>query len=125
MALMHAYFDESYSPDGERFFSVAGYLFGADSARALDAKWADSLQRFNLPYFRMSACAHGNDPFDLLTREERIAVETEMIRHITEHAKVGVCTSISERLVLSTPKDPIDPHGSAYTLLCYLSLSRC
>lgn len=122
MALIHAYFDESYSPNEERFFSVAGYLFEADSARELDAKWANSLRRFDLPYFRMSACAHGNKPFDRLTREECIAVETEVIGHIKEHAKVGICTSISERLVLNTPRDPIDLLESAYTLLCYLSL---
>ena len=123
VALIQAYFDESYSEKGERFCCVAGYLFDPDSARALDTKWADTLRRFkDLPYFRMSSCAHGNEPFDRLDKDERIAVEKEVISHIAAHAKVGICTSISDQLVLDTPIDPIDPHGSAYTFLCYHSL---
>lgn len=70
----------------------------------------------------MSACAHGNAPFDRLTKDECIEIEKEMIDHIKAHAKAGICTSVSDQLLREIPVDPVDPHGSAYTLLCYHSL---
>jgi hypothetical protein len=122
VALIEAYFDESYSDKGDRHFCVAGYVFDTDKCRQLDTAWAATLTRFNLPYFRMSACAHGNPPFDRLTKGERIDAATEMIGHINKYAKFGIVTTVSEAAVLKSEKDPVDPLGSAYTLLCYLSL---
>jgi hypothetical protein len=121
VAPIHAYFEEGPSDTGERFLCVAGYIFDGDGARAFDSRWAATLQRFELPYFRMSACAHGSEPFHKLTKDERSNVEEEVIRHIKEHARIGFCTSISDRLALET-LEPADPYGSAYALLSFHSL---
>ena len=122
MTLFEAYFDESYLAEGDRHFVVAGYIFDEDNARLLDAKWAASLGRYNLPYFRMSSCAHGNPPFKHLTKAECIAVEKEMIRHVIAHALFGIYYSVSAQNIADIPIDPVDPFPTPYTLLCYWSL---
>src|SRR5260370_16083601 len=89
VAMLEAHFDESGSHAGSPALCVAGYLFKKEDAKALDLKWKGVLDHFNLPYFRMSACAHGNYPFDKLCREQRIEVETLMIELIREHMLFG------------------------------------
>lgn len=122
MALIHAYFDESGSDQEDRFFCVAGYIFEKNPCLQLDWEWRALLDGFGLEFFRMSDCAHGNGPFAKLTKQERDRAARTAIGSITRHAKVGVCTAISEALVLRLEKDPVDPLASAYSLLCYLSL---
>ena len=58
MALMEAYFDESGTHEGSPFVCVAGYLFEKGNAAALNADWRAMLKGNDLPFFRMSDCAH-------------------------------------------------------------------
>jgi hypothetical protein len=79
LMLIEAYFDESGSHHDSPVLSVAGYVFDKDRCLELDYKWKFVLDQFSLPYFRMSACAHGTRPFDNLSLPERVDVETRMI----------------------------------------------
>lgn len=63
MQPVEAYFDESGSHANSPVLCVAGYIIERDARIKLDAEWATVLQHFNLPFFRMSACAHGTEPF--------------------------------------------------------------
>ena len=101
VAFLECYFDESGSHDGSPVLCVAGYLFDKDQCKSLDLKWKASLERYKLPFFRMSACAHNTDdvkiyPFEHLSAAECIAVEKEMIGHINEHALLGVAVAVNE-----------------------------
>jgi hypothetical protein len=71
------YFDESGSDEGSPLLCVAGYLLEKEECRALDLKWKAVLDRFQLPYFRMSSCAHNTKPFDHLSRDECIEAERQ------------------------------------------------
>jgi hypothetical protein len=96
VALLQSFFDESYGPDG--LVCVAGYVFTKSRAQALDKAWRKMLDDWELPYFRMSACAHGNEPFDTLCKDDRIKVEKEAIALVHRHALHGVAATV----------DPVD-----------------
>jgi hypothetical protein len=101
VAFLECYFDESGSHDGSPVLCVAGYLFEKERCKELDLKWKEVLDRFQLPYFRMSACAHNNlphpvEPFGHLSPEECIEAEKAMIALINEHATLGVAVTVNE-----------------------------
>jgi hypothetical protein len=79
VTIVQAYFDESDSHAGAPALSVAGFVFNPQSCLELDDQWLAVLERYELPYFHVVDCAHGNRPFDKLTKDECIAVEKEMI----------------------------------------------
>ena len=123
VALIQAYFDESDSHDGAVALTVAGFVFTSEESLKLDEKWLSVLERYELPYFHMVDCAHGNRPFDKLTKEQCIAVEKEMIAIIREHVLFGMAVSIPER-----DYDEIFPrgyaqYGSAYSYCCHTCIA--
>lgn len=63
---------------------------------SLDREWGEVLDRYELPYFRMSSCAHGNYPFNKLSRDVRIEVETSVIELINKYAAFGVAVAVNE-----------------------------
>jgi hypothetical protein len=91
--LIESYFDESFD---KNILCVAGYIFTRPKGRLLDEEWRRMLVRYKLPYFRMSACNHGSFPFDRLTKQERIAVQTEAIRLIGKYAVLGSTVTIDQ-----------------------------
>jgi hypothetical protein len=93
MSLVESYFDESCRDDFP-VLCVAGYIFHSDEAKELSWKWNQVLQRFDLPYFRMVSCAHGNKPFKHLELCDRIQVQTEMIDLIKTHAALGMAVTV-------------------------------
>jgi hypothetical protein len=109
--LLEAYFDESGSHEGAPVLCVAGYLFERTKREQLDLLWKSVLDRYQLPFFHMVDCAHGNSPFNKLTKEERIAVESEMIAIIREHASFGFAVAVVEKeyneLFQKTPAIPL------------------
>lgn len=134
MAILEAYFDESGSHDGSPVLCVAGYLFEKDRCRLLDLAWKDALDRFGLPYFHMVDCAHGIEPFDKLSKDERVAVETEMIQLIRSHALFGMGVAVVEsenneifppsaRIALPSDELTTPLPGSAYSYCCWTALS--
>ena len=56
--LVEAYFDESGSHDGSPVLCVAGFIIEKEKCKRMDDDIAETLEKFHLPYFRMSACAH-------------------------------------------------------------------
>lgn len=122
VAFLECYFDESGTHGGSPVMCVAGYLFDKDQCKALDVKWKEVLDRFRLPYFRMSACAHGQKPFDQLSPQQCIDVEKEMIQLINEHALLGAAVAVNER-DYNTWFEGNNPAGSAYSFCCWQVLA--
>lgn len=70
----------------------------------------------------MSSCAHGTKPFDVLTKDQRIEVETEMIGLIKKFAAFGIAVTIEQKMF-----DAIVPElpeiGSAYSFCAHTCLT--
>ncbi len=74
---------------------VAGYVFSAEQCRRFDQEWLEVLEEFNLPYFRMSECAHASGAFTG-RREICDPVARRMIGIIKRRAERGIITSVSD-----------------------------
>lgn len=99
LQLIEAYFDESGSGINSPILCVAGYVFEKDAAIMLDEEWAEVLHKYHLPYFRMSSCAHGTEPFvELKKNGETVQVEKEMIKIIKERASCGIAVTVEPSL---------------------------
>lgn len=88
------FFDESASHDGAPFLCLAGLIFEKEQAIKLSRQWRKILEWRRLPYFHMVDCAHGNWPFDHLTKDERIDVARRMIEIIKRRAVQGLAVTI-------------------------------
>ncbi len=118
MTVIQAFFDESYGPDG--LLCVAGYVFTKAGARGLTREWSNMLKRHGLPYFRMSACAHGNDPFDKLGAPTRDQIAREAIRMIVKYAAFGVANTANEKeFAEKVPKGKTIAHVGCYEFLTW------
>lgn len=96
MALLQAYFDESYGGGGP--MCVAGYVFTKSNLNVFDRQWRRLLKRYGLPFFRMSVCAQGAKPFKKLSMEQRIAVETAAIGLIRKYAACGFAVTVDPQV---------------------------
>lgn len=94
IVLIKSYFDESYDRD---LLCVAGYSFAAPKAREFDKEWGEMLGDYKLPYFRMSACNAGKDPFDKLSEAECIAVASDAIKLIGKYAHIGYAVTVNKK----------------------------
>jgi hypothetical protein len=95
VVITQSFFDESYG-DGKNILCVAGYTFTGTGAREFDRDWRKMLRRYELPFFRMSACNYGAWPFDKLSEQECIEVETEAINLIGRYAVFGNAVTVDE-----------------------------
>lgn len=93
LVVIETYFDESYGPGGT--FCVAGYAFAKSDVGRFNVSWREMLVRYELPFFRMSACAHGRAPFDGLTKDQCIAAEIEAIDLIKDYALCGFAVTVN------------------------------
>jgi hypothetical protein len=119
---LKCYFDESGSDDGSPVLCVAGYLFEEEECKKLDLGWKTMLENYQLPYFRMSSCAHGNEPFDHLTKDEHIEAEKTAIKLINNHALLGLAIAINESDYNSWfPRQELT--GDAYSFCCWQILA--
>jgi hypothetical protein len=119
MALVEAHFDESTGERGGGVLCIAGYLLTDRMARHLTREWCAVLQQYDLPYFRMSACAHGNKPFDRLSPDQRIAVENAMIAVTKRRTILGMAVSVDlDEYEQFMPKHELI--GSAYTFCAHV-----
>ena len=78
LVLVEAFFDESATHAGSKLMAMAGYLFRQDKSEQMAADWRKFLASKELPYFHMVDCAHRNPPFDHLTPQQCILVETRL-----------------------------------------------
>ena len=69
----------------------------------------------------MVSCAHGNYPFDKLSRDERICAEKRAIKAINDHASIGFLTTVVEE-EYNQAAGPLDPFGAAYAWCCFMCL---
>lgn len=122
VAFLEAYFDESGSHTGAPILCVAGYLFEKEKCRQLDLEWGEVLHGFQLPYFHMVDCAHGNPPFEHLNLQERIQCETLMIGLIKKYMIHGFSVTIDEAQYDAWRTDQYPLFGSAYSWCCWMSL---
>lgn len=109
VAFLECYFDESGTDDGSPVLCVAGYLFDKEECKQLDLKLKEVLDRYRLPFFRMSACAHNQRPFKHLSRDECIEVEKAMIGLINQHAMLGVAIAVNGPTIILGSRAPILP----------------
>lgn len=121
MAEIEAYFDESSSHDGSPVLCVAGYLYEREKSLLLDKEWGKILKEYDLPYFRMSSCAHGQGPFKSLSMDERICAAKKAIKAIKDNALRGLVTTVVED-EYNQSVGPLDPFGAAYAWCCFMSL---
>ena len=122
VAFLKCYFDESGSHEGSPVLCLAGYVFDKDQCKVLDVGWKEILDRYRLPYFRMSACAHRAPPFDHLSPQECIDAEKAAIALINNHALLGVAAAVNEAEYQSMFGDN-SPGGSPYAYLCWQVLA--
>ena len=122
---LECYFDESGSHSGSPVLSLGGYLFEKEQCKALDLGWKAVLDRYRLPYFRMSACTHKQFPFDHLTDQECIDAEKAVISLINDHALLGLGMVVNES-DYSTFFDAAAQQvvGTAYSFCCWQVLDR-
>jgi hypothetical protein len=120
--LIEAYFDESGSHEGSPVLCVAGYIIEKDACVKLDSDWAEVLEKFKLPFFRMSSCAHGTKPFDVLAKPERIEVEKQLIAITRQSISYGIAITVEpktfEKIIPASPEI-----GSAYSVLAHACLT--
>lgn len=117
--IVHAFFDESGTHAGSPVLCVAGYVFSKRNARLLSREWEKVLRQFDLPYFHMVDCAHGNGVFARLTMGERIAVQTRLIDSLKQHAAYGFGVSIDTKAYSEVLA------GKGPTMSAYAFCARC
>jgi hypothetical protein len=122
MVEVQTYFDESGSHGGAHVLCVAGYIIEKNRAKALTNEWLGALKARDLPYFRMSECAHGNGPFAALTLTDRIQLVARLIQLIKQYTVRGIAVTIDP-----AEFDAAIPHhallGRAYTFCANLVLA--
>lgn len=96
--MIEAYFDESGTHKGALRSCVAGYVIESEQRVRMQADWDEVLDRYGLPYFHMSECAHGvgafkNSNIDPKGRSEICRRLIELIKLRTE---IGVVVSVSQ-----------------------------
>jgi len=92
--LVEAYFDESCTHGGSPTMALAGYLFRQDQSEEMAEVWRRFLETKGLPFFHMVDCAHGTKPFDKLSPQERVLVETRLIGLVKRHTIQGLGVTI-------------------------------
>ena len=98
VALAEAYFDES-GMDQSQFLCVAGYIFTKENAVELSGEWRAMLDTWQLPFFRMVDCAHGNGHFKRLSPPERDAVARHAILLTKRYAARGIAVSMDRAVM--------------------------
>jgi Protein of unknown function (DUF3800) len=123
VSFVEAYFDESGSHDDSPVLCVAGHIIRQDARIKLDAEWQKVLQQFKLPFFRMSACANGSKPFDVLTIDQRIDAEKQLIAITKQYISYGIAITVIPKLYREiTPDDP-EITGTPYSFLAHACLA--
>jgi hypothetical protein len=88
--LVEGYFDESGGlEEPPRIFCVSGYFIASEAAKQMHIEWVAALEKFQVGAFHMVDCAHGTEGFKRLLKNERIELETELIRLIKKYTLEG------------------------------------
>jgi hypothetical protein len=88
--MYRGYFDESGDLEAaDKIFCVAGYYVEAANAERMDAEWLKVLNEYGLPHFHMVDCAHGNEEFKRIEKEERSELVIKLIKIIKDYTSHG------------------------------------
>lgn len=126
-ALIEGYFDESGTFDeAPGVFCIAGYFVASDAAKKMDQEWRRVLETYELPYFHMVECAHGNGIFK--DRSDRLEIELEFLSLIKKFTISGFSCFVNSSHFKVSEKFP-DPYTSCAeicvtALQSYLSTHR-
>src|ERR1700730_7327838 len=120
IAVLEAYLDDRSSHDGSEVLCAAGSLYEKNDCLILDWQWKEVLDQYDLPFFRMVDCAHGNEPFDKLRREDRIIAAARMIELIKKYMTYGFSVTIDESQYKSWKVEEYPLFPSAYSWCCYI-----
>jgi hypothetical protein len=99
VSTVEAYFNDSGTHPTSPVVCVAGYIFGKEQAIKFDREWRAVLSIYHLPFFRMSSCAHGAEPFDSLSPDKRADLERNMIAVINKWMSYGVAITVEPEML--------------------------
>jgi hypothetical protein len=122
VAFLECYFDESGSHGGSPVLCVAGYIFEKEQCKALDLGWKQVLERYRLPFFHMTSCAHHQYPFDHLSLDDCIEAQKAMIGLINQHALLGLAMVVNEH-DYKVMFGESSPAGTPYSFCCWQILA--
>jgi hypothetical protein len=94
VSTVEAYFNDSGTHPGSPVLCVAGYVFDKERAINFDREWRALLGVYHLPYFRMSACAHGSEPFNELSAGQRAALELNLVAIVNKWMTCGLAITV-------------------------------
>ncbi len=90
MLMVEGYFDESGDLDEvPGIFCISGYFIQTEAAKLMDVDWLAVLDKYQLAFFHMVDCAHGNEGFKHLNKTERAAIVAELIGLIKKYTLQG------------------------------------
>ncbi len=99
---LQAFMDESGTDDSSTVLCVAGYVFTKPQAKKFSRQWRAALAKANTgkptqaEFFRMSDCAHGAGQFEGWDRQDCIAIETALIKHVHKRTEFGYAVTLNE-----------------------------
>jgi hypothetical protein len=111
--MLEAYFDESGTHAGAPLMCVAGYLFSSDQASKGRQEWDAVLERYGVPYFHMTDCAHGAGVFKRISKPVRAEICRTLIELIKLRAELGITVSVREADYIELM--PSDVHVDPYS----------
>lgn len=124
-AMYEMYSDESENGD---YITVAGYLYTKKHRQKLKKEWDLILNKYELPYFHMIECAHGNGSFNRWKKDsnKRVKIQTQLFKVLKKHKSVGFAVSFDKRLSYLLPSssnigiDQINPYSfCAYWIMVH------
>jgi hypothetical protein len=99
IALMEAYFDESWiGPTGQRITALAGFMATANVLRALEDDWIEAWEPYKKQYgietFHMTDCAGGYGEFGKIDTFFRRAIITRLSKVVGRHELQPVWSAV-------------------------------
>jgi hypothetical protein len=105
MAKHYVFLDESYH-NQPPIYAVGGYLVREDHVAVMTDSWRAALADFGVPYFHMVDVAHGNMPFDKLSKAQRTEIATRMIELIKMHVSRGLVAMANPKCLNRAGRGP-------------------
>lgn len=106
--LLHAYFDESGKFHDKDVISFCGWITPFQGWEALVGEWNVLLQKYQLPYLRMSSLMNYRDEFSHLKRawgdDKREVVLLEFAELIRKHAGFGIGAALDAKHFRGLPQ---------------------
>jgi len=111
LALMEAYFDESWIvPQGQRITALAGFIATAATWRALEEDWIEAWKpyqdRYGIETFHMTDCAGGYGEFSNIETFFRLAIITSLSKVVERHKVQSIWSAVIDEDWDAVVSDP-------------------